>query len=197
MNYYDLVVSSKVDKNIYRITSIQRMEKDGELTINEAYSILYKAALGIDSTSDQAAIITLMPPKEFNNLNANALNNILSALEVKGVRIELISVYNATSETPDSGILTYVKLGRLGVINNFYQANLTSYVNENTLISKIQLDLIESKVDTVELSEILGINMMKLDYEASMKLGNQYVSAELANLVKTFDIDYKVYGEFE
>lgn len=197
MNYYDLVVSNKVDKNIYRIQSVQRMTKDGDLTIEEAYSILYKAALGIDSTSDQASIITLLPPKEFNEVNALALNKILSALEVKGVRIELISVYNANDEAIDSGILAYVKLGKLGILNNFYQANLVSYVSEGTSITKIQLDLIKSTVDTTEMQEILGINTIELDYEASMKLGNQYVSNELPGLLKAFNIDYKVYGEFE
>lgn len=196
MNYYDLVISNKVDKNIYRISSVQRMSKEGELTLEEAYSILYKAVTGLDANAEQSAIITLIPPAEYNNSNAETLNNIISALDYKGVRVELISVYNANSEETPVGTLVYTKLSQLGNLSNFYQANLSTYISEGTTEAQIQLDLAESISSTQELGNILNINSIKLDFDASRKLGHPYASEELPKILKSFNIDYKIYGEF-
>jgi len=196
MNYYDLVISSKIDKNIYRISSVQRMSKDGELTIEEAYSILYKAINGLDANAEQSAIITLIPPAEYNDTNVITLNSIISALDNKGIRVELISVYNANSEETPVGTLVYKKLNQVGTIRNFYQANISTYLSEGVSEAQIQLDLVSDAITIPELNEILDINTIKLDFDASKKLGHPFASEELPKILNAFNVDYKIYGEF-
>jgi len=197
VHIYDLVISSKINNNVRKIISNNRMTKEeSELTLDEIYSILYKAILDLDKTAEQSVIVNELPEEKFSDENAIQLNNILSSLESLGTKIELIEVKNAQSEQSDEGYLCYMKLESNSIIPSCYSANLFSYTDESTTISEIEVQLAELVIGNQTSREVLNIDSIKNMIIANKKLGIPYYNDELESILKSYKVEFEVLGDF-
>lgn len=192
--YYDLIVSTKVSNHLWKIVSLDRMDKlDEKLTEEEIYGILHKAITDMDKTSDQFALFIHLPSAEFSADNYKKLIEVRNGMEALGVRVELIEVLNGENNDPTTGLVSYLKSKKINT--GFSEAVQTVYVNPSVSMAQVQYDIAELVIDTLT-AEILDIKSIKSDIEANLKVGVPYYSEDLAEYLESYGIDYEVVGEF-